>query len=585
MKVYCGEKSAHESRHKTMCRERVGRRLLFEAVFSVILSVILLPGTLHAAASLDVLRDDLLSYFKPLKGNVLSVRGGVIIADIGTGSGIRKGMRVIIVKEGVPFMHPVTNEPMGRIEITTGKAEVIEAASDGSRLALISGSAGAGDKIRLSDAKIKVFFYQDKSVDWNTGDSYYQMLKETGRFDILDTSLIAADDLKIMEEAKRRNADMALVLSSKTIGKEVSLQQRLLWVDNSSQFEAAEVTGDQKLLGESQSRESFFAPGTGAGDTLLSYDLKFRAGVIAAGDTDGDGRQRLIISNGRYLKIFMPGISLQSLYDIKLDASDDVVWLDAMDVNSDGKDEILVTSLNNYEPISYIYAFDGKEFSIIWKDKVFLRKIAGTLICQGFKRGEGFSGPVFTLLYGSEKFKKGGEIKLPHGVNIYDFAYIEDASKAKAVLAYDDAGRLNLYNGEGVRMWQGKEVYGGFMTAVKKDAPTVMVDAGAWSIKDRLYAAKNEIFVVERVPISGMASGLGYKSSNIKALWWNGVSMEERGLVEDISGGVTDYVISGDRLFVLTKPLFGIKAKNILKGESPFGSLLYIYSLKGLSVY
>jgi hypothetical protein len=57
--------------------------------------------------------------------------------------------------------------------------------------------------------------------------------------------------------------------------------------------------------------------------------------------------------------------------------------------------------------------------------------------------------------------------------------------------------------------------------------------------------------------------------------------MEERILVDDISGSLLDYAIAGDRLIVLCKPLFGLKAKNILKGENPVGDMLYIYSLKG----
>ena len=78
-----------------------------------------------------------------------------------------------------------------------------------------------------------------------------------------------------------------------------------------------------------------------------------------------------------------------------------------------------------------------------------------------------------------------------------------------------------------------------------------------------------------------MAKGVGYKKSQIKHLWWNGVSMEEGVLIDGIKGAILDYAVIGDTIIVLTSPMFGIKPENILKGENPLGSKIYIYSMKG----
>jgi len=90
-----------------------------------------------------------------------------------------------------------------------------------------------------------------------------------------------------------------------------------------------------------------------------------------------------------------------------------------------------------------------------------------------------------------------------------------------------------------------------------------------------------EILLVKRIPLLEMVKGLGYKSSQIKNLWWNGLSMEEGVLVDDIKGTVLDYTLAGDKIIVLASPVFGIKPGNILKGESPLKTVLYIYSIKG----
>jgi hypothetical protein len=57
--------------------------------------------------------------------------------------------------------------------------------------------------------------------------------------------------------------------------------------------------------------------------------------------------------------------------------------------------------------------------------------------------------------------------------------------------------------------------------------------------------------------------------------------MEEGVLVDNIKGTLLDYVVAGDKIIVLASPIMGIKFENILKGENPLGSVLYIYSVKG----
>jgi hypothetical protein len=77
-----------------------------------------------------------------------------------------------------------------------------------------------------------------------------------------------------------------------------------------------------------------------------------------------------------------------------------------------------------------------------------------------------------------------------------------------------------------------------------------------------------------------MVKGIGYKNSELKGLWWNGASLDERMFIGPISGEILDFAVAGERIAVLTKPLFGIKTENILKGQNPFGVSLYLYSGK-----
>jgi hypothetical protein len=236
--------------------------------------------------------------------------------------------------------------------------------------------------------------------------------------------------------------------------------------------------------------------------------------------------------------------------------------------------------MRNEEVFSDIYELEGSEFKKLWEGKYFVRKIGTELIAQGYSRSDGFAGDIVGITWDGG-YKTGEKIGLPKGVNIYDFAFIEGAGKEKLVFSYDEKGFLNLHDGKGIRVWRSNADTGGFLTKFKKESLNQFAESGEWAVKDRLIPRNREVLVVQRVPLAEMAKGVGYKSSRLKNYWWNGFSMDEGVLVNDIKGTLLDYAFAGDKMIALTSPLLGIKFENILKGENPLGTMLYIYSVKG----
>ncbi|MBI3592328.1 MAG: hypothetical protein HY099_02420, partial [Nitrospirae bacterium] len=97
-----------------------------------------------------------------------------------TQKSIKAGMRLHVFKEGVSFIHPVTKEPLGKIEIPVGNIEITESNADNATGMITGGKPEdfVNAKLKIPGTKIKVLFYQG-DVDWFLGDAYYQMLKET----------------------------------------------------------------------------------------------------------------------------------------------------------------------------------------------------------------------------------------------------------------------------------------------------------------------------------------------------------------------------------------------------------------------
>jgi hypothetical protein len=544
------------------------------------------------------LKDDTLQFFRPLTGKITGVEGSRALMEISPGTSLRPGMRVLVLREGEAFRHPVTKEVLGRVESISGKVEIREVQGDTVAGMVIEGSAQEGDKVRISETKIKMAFVQSRKVDWYLGDDLYRKLKGSGRIEMVDTALETDDEAKAVEEAKKLGADVALLLTAKEAGSGSLLREQLFWSSDGARFFDAEVKVDAALAKELTLGGDFAA--LPAGEAIFKYDLPFNARLIASGDFDGDGKQEIALGTGKDIRTFLLAVDLKPLWELKTNREDTYLWIDTLDLDGNGKDELIVTAMRNGTPVdkgssdamistevqrgdvvSYIYELSGTEFTKLWEGRYFLRKIGANLIAQKHSNDEGYVGDVLTLVRDGNEYKTGEKVTLPTGVNIYDFTYVEGTAGERSLLAYDDAGFLNLYDQRGIRVWRSIADTGGFITTFKKSTPAVYVEAKEWSVKDRLITRNREVLAVQRVPLAEFVRGIGHKSSRVKSYWWNGFSMEDRILLNDIPGSLLDYSLVGDKMIVLASPFLGLKFENILKGESPLGMRLFVYSVQG----
>lgn len=575
--------------------------ILLSALCSLLFALCL-PVTSYADDPLVKMRGETISFFKPMTGRITKVDGKEVLIDLGTKDSVKGGLRFTILREGATFIHPVTKRPLGRLESTVGKIGIKEVYADSSKGMIVTGEAKAGDKIRISEAKIRILFCQSNDVDWYMADSYHRSLKETGRFELIDTDIETDNPQEVIREAERLNAEVALLLTSKKVDTDIILVQRLFWVSDGIKFAEMGMKIDSAYAKELRFGDEFFK--LRAEEASVEIDLPFGGRLLAVGDIDGDGNQEILLSTGKDIKIYMLGAGLQPALgglSIKGSKVEDHLWIDTLDLNGNGRDEIIVTSMKRkmeaedvYKNgsdeatissmkgggiISCIYELKDTEFVPLYKSNFFLRGIGNELIAQAYSKDEGFSDEVFSIVWDG-KYKRSSTIHLPQGVNIYDFVYIYNTATERLILAYDDKGFLNLYDKD-IKLWRGKTDTGGFLTTFKKGTPSMLIDKGEWAIKDRLFLRNREVLLVKRIPLLEMAKGFGYKKSQIKNLWWNGLSMEEGILIDNINGSILDYATIGDTIIVLASPMFGIKPENILKGENPLGSKIYIYSLKG----
>src|SRR4030067_1979821 len=264
-------------------------------VLCSLLSALCFPVPASAADNpMNKMRDETVSYFKPIVGRVAKVEDQKVFVALGAKDVVREGMRFSVLREGVTFIHPVTKEPLGKLESPVGKIEIKEVNSDSSTGVVISGEAKEGDKVRISEKQVSMLFCQSKGIDWNIADSYFRGLKETGRFDLLETAIETDDPQEAIKEARRLNAEVALLLTFRAVESGMVVTQRLFWVSDGVAFATMDTKIDTAYVKEMKFGDEFFA--VQKGEPFLEVDLPRGVRFLATGDVDGNNKQEMLLS-------------------------------------------------------------------------------------------------------------------------------------------------------------------------------------------------------------------------------------------------------------------------------------------------
>lgn len=530
---------------------------------------------------IETLLEETLAFFQPLEVKIVAVEGSKVRISFDPQKGVVIGMRLKAFKEGVDFIHPVTKERLGKIAVPIGDVEIDSITASQATGIIISGKPEDFNNVtlRIPATKVRILFHQG-SIDWFVGDSYYQLLKDSNRFELIDSSSETDDIQKILSEAKSKNAIAALILTEVRKGRDVDIIQKLFWADNKKQFSEKKITTNVDFINELRQRSGI--PGMMPAELLFSYDLPFSAHRIVAGDFDGDQSIEIGLVSDHVVRFYTSKVDLNLLWELKLPLKGDILWIDKVKVEGSLKELILITLKTDNDVISYVYELQGENFVKLWnRSSLFIREVNNKILAQRFSPATGYEGNIFLISHQDKSFKEGPVFPLPPGVNLYDFQEIFSPEREKFMFAWDEEGYLRLFDEKNIVKWRSKESLGDFSIAFAKETLSGLFDKGKWSIKDKLIYKDGEVFTLKKDPLLSTVRGLGYKESSIMAYWWNGTTVEERKFIENISGEIIDYAITEDRLLILSRPIFGLKLKNILKGESPFGVILYIYSIRG----
>ncbi len=313
---------------------------------------------------------------------------------------------------------------------------------------------------------------------------------------------------------------------------------------------------------------SFRYQGQEGENRLRSQTLPFAAVSMDVGDITGDGEVDVIFAeDGRMIYLYTwNGGAMKKLAEYELPSSSRTLAVRTF--QQSGKTLVALSTFSDVEnkPLGIIleYTSQGLE-PIISRIPYYLNTtvIPGTnramLIAQNYDKKKIYRGPIFELYLNGEETAKGPTLpNLPSSANVFNFAYLPDASESAGykVITLTKSEKLVVFSSTGSRLYETDEIYSGGNAYISTVDGELKSDLDSHILfhyipmrmlsMDLDSNGKSELLVNK--PVSTAASIFknfrNYPQGEISSLIWDGVGLGLLWKTKRIRGTVADFTVA-----------------------------------------
>ncbi len=299
-----------------------------------------------------------------------------------------------------------------------------------------------------------------------------------------------------------------------------------------------------------------------------SQSLRFASSGMVTGDFVGDKKNRVIIASATtvYAYEFFQN-TLKPIGEYQLGMRYKVLRLSLMDLDRDGKAEIIVSALNdpegNAEPRSFILSYANGKFekfmepvrmhlSVVRTPPTFTPTLLG--------QGKGAHAPfdesgVSEMIYSNGALQAVTRLKLPSIANLYNFSYLPDGTSYKTVVL-NEYSYMKVFTPDGEPQYSQEDGYNSSNIYLIIDERLPGMDTGRRDSGTELFyyvpfrmipvsfdsKGKYELLVNKDISVAAQVfqKFRRFSQGEVHSLFWDGVGMSLAWKTRRIKGTVVD---------------------------------------------
>jgi hypothetical protein len=546
--------------------------------------------------------------FPKVTGRVIGLEHERVLLDLGGKDRVIPGLELQVYREGQEFKHPYSGQVLGKLDRDVGRVRILEVHPNFSAAEIIQQVEGTmvqqGDQVRVTSARV-ILALPNVDVSDVAGTNTRSVTRDllnalvkTGRFEVMPDPRIRA----ALQEEKVPNPDQLAdpaVLQAlwKRLRVTAVLLAKLSLMQKTVQWDVqvvSTVRGDSITLASTEVKGAAprisSIPGGGGGSfagreapridqvALRSQEVPFRAQAMAVGELKGNGTMQLAISDGQGVFIYdLDKGGIKQIARVAGLTSDNVIAVDAADINGNGVAEIFVTNHTAFGPKSYVLEYQQGKFGKIWDDvPLYFRVLEGPdgkpqLYAQGAGDDKPFDGPVRQYTWQGNRFAPGVAVTLPKPFNmVYGFSLADlDGDGAPEILVFDQNDYLRVFDRGATEFFRSSDRYGGSELFLEYNPmrsgenprsgiqPIRLILQGRMYFQDLLGNGKKQLVLPRNTPSTGywFQTRL-YDKGRMFGLNWDGVGMQAVWETRELPGYIADFALvdpegTGNRKLVL----------------------------------
>lgn len=298
-----------------------------------------------------------------------------------------------------------------------------------------------------------------------------------------------------------------------------------------------------------------------------SQTLPFASRGMVVCDGDGDGKNEVFLMTDRSLIAYqITEGQMRQVAEMQLPNGRNYVRLNSMDINRDGRHELVIASALDKDPKSLIVDFAGGQLSIQADNIPYFLGVLNmppaftpTLVGQGVGKAKYLDSKIHQMTKMGGKFELGPTVNLPMGGTVFNVTFLPFENDYQ-ILMIDDFDRMRVFSSTGSLLTVTEETYAGSNLGIEyhssarglsapdaRQAPQYTVFIPLRAIPSNLDRDNRyEIILSRNISVSAQlfSNYRDYPQGEMHSLYWDGVGMSLQWKTARIKGTIADYALA-----------------------------------------